>query len=98
MRIFRLLNAAGNDIQGNNHRPREQARRLGEGLKRQGRPDRIAHLGIETRYNGAWKRGNERVISGKQLGDDSRRLGINSEKAMGTRQQNGRGKKLPMVV
>jgi len=56
---------------------------------------RVTRLGIETCYNGAQRRGNESITSRKQLGKDSRCLGINSEKAPGTSQQKTRtGKKM----
>lgn len=45
---------------------------------------RVTRLGIETCYNGARRRGNESITSRKQLGEGSRCLGINSEKALGT--------------
>lgn len=47
---------------------------------------RVTHLGIETCYNGARRRGNESITSRKQLGEGSRCLGINSEKALETSQ------------
>lgn len=55
---------------------------------------RVTRSGIETCYNGAQRRGNESITSRKQLGEGSRCLGINSEKAPGTSQQNEDRKKM----
>jgi len=103
MRIFRLLDGAGNDIQGkDNHLDWSNFRKKKQdGWKKdwKDKNDRIvAHLGIETCYNSARKRGNERVTSRKQLGDDSRCLGINSEKSYGNTTAKWTEKKSPIAV